>query len=523
MVRQRTFILALAAALLMLLMVGSVAFADGPTTTTTTEVAKGEVCVDGYVINHRELPVDGTKTTPPLVVEAVDANGNVVARDEVDANGYFKFEYLSAGFYNFRLQLPPGWEGIVPEVSIGGLAETGLTEFAKNEKCYRILFKIRRITEVPVIKWEEALDGTVVLGEDWVITATPVKDPFAKVQTVTTKNGEAVLKLTPGKWTIAETVKAGWVPVTPSVVTRVVDQYAPYADAAQIPPIVFKNRKPVCHATIVVTKYGYGTNPSGERETLGPLSGWKVTVSRADGTWPAVVKKTSGDGQAVFDKLYPGVYKVTEEVQAGWKVLGDNPVTVVLMDCETANVKFDNMELIGQFTISGKKLFKAWEKPYKGTLVGISGWEITASLVGTDREVSTTTNALGEYTFTEEMLRNAGMAFPGASIKVCEEDRDNWIHVTPKCVTIKFPYPMPATYKGATVNFINVQDPPVAGATYAEPAAAGGACRAYHTVASGDTLAKVAGKYGASAMGIVRANGIKNPDVIYLGQKLCIP
>jgi hypothetical protein len=238
---------------------------------------------------------------------------------------------------------------------------------------------------------------------------------------------------------------------------------------------------------------------------------------------------TGGDGRAVFSGLYPGVYKVTESVQSGWKVLGDNPVTVVLMDCESVEVTFENEELIGTLSVSGKKLFQAWVAPYKGTLVGLPGWTITATLVGTDVSIATVTNALGEYVFTQDALRNAGMGFPGASIKVCEEERDHWIAKTPVCVTIKFPYPVPPTYTGATVNFTNVQDPPLPGTTRAQPrtatAQATGAagCSAYHTVSSGDTVAKLAGRYSTSASGIIRANGIRNANVIYLGQRLCIP
>ena len=528
MAKHRIFLLALASALLMMLLVGSVAFADGPVAGGAgPEQEKGEVCVDGYVINHREQPVDGVKLG--LVVEAIQgentenrAPNQVVATANVGADGYFKFANLPAGMLAFRLQLPEGWEGIVPQVRIGGVADTGFTNFEKSTKCYRIVFKIRRLVTIPVLKWEERLDGTVVPGEDWKITATPVKDPFAKVVTATITGGQALLTLTPGTWTVSETVKPGWVPITPATVTRIVDQYA---TGGAVNPIVFKNREPACHPQITVTKVGYGHNANGELEALGTLAGWKFTVSRADKTMPPVTKATLGDGRAVFDGLRPGVYKVTETVQPGWKVRDttQNPTTVVLMDCEQVEVTFENEELIGDLTIYGHKWFKAWEKPYKGTLVGLSGWTITAKLVGTDVMTTTVTDALGAYRFTADQLKAAGIAFPGAAVEVCEENRDHWIHVTPKCVTVKFPYPVPATYTGEKVDFTNVQDPPLPGvaAGSAAPAAAG-ACSAYHTVAAGDTLARIAGKYGVSMGSLISANGIRNADVIFLGQRLCV-
>ena len=100
--------------------------------------------------------------------------------------------------------------------------------------------------------------------------------------------------------------------------------------------------------------------------------------------------------------------------------------------------------------------------PYQGKTVGLSGWIITATLKGTDPAVyvTTTTDALGNYTFNQADLEAAGMAIPGATITVCEEKRDHWIPVSAACVDVHFPYPVPVDYKGAMVNFTNVQDPP---------------------------------------------------------------
>ncbi len=45
----------------------------------------------------------------------------------------------------------------------------------------------------------------------------------------------------------------------------------------------------------------------------------------------------------------------------------------------------------------------------------------------------------------------------------------------------------------------------------------------YHTVQLGDTLDKIARRYGTTAAAIIAANGISNPDLIWVGQKLLIP
>jgi LysM repeat protein len=44
-----------------------------------------------------------------------------------------------------------------------------------------------------------------------------------------------------------------------------------------------------------------------------------------------------------------------------------------------------------------------------------------------------------------------------------------------------------------------------------------------HVVRSGETLASIARTYGVSASALARANGISNPDLIWVGQRLAIP
>ena len=54
------------------------------------------------------------------------------------------------------------------------------------------------------------------------------------------------------------------------------------------------------------------------------------------------------------------------------------------------------------------------------------------------------------------------------------------------------------------------------------PAPEAPACSAWHIVVRGDTLNKIAAKYGSSVAALTRANNLANPNVIYVGQKLCI-
>ena len=55
------------------------------------------------------------------------------------------------------------------------------------------------------------------------------------------------------------------------------------------------------------------------------------------------------------------------------------------------------------------------------------------------------------------------------------------------------------------------------------PPGGGVACGTVYIVKRGDSLAVIAKRYGVTVSAIVACNGIKNPNVIYAGQRLCIP
>lgn len=239
-----TLRLLLAAALLLTLLGASSAAASGDgqpplCPPPAKPLSSGPVVVQGWVINHRELPVDGARTPSPLAVNAVAPDGATVTA-AVRADGYFQLT-LTPTVWNFQMQLPADWDGIVPVAARAGLAQTGCTPLAGNSQPYLIVFKIRRLFDVTALKWEELPAGTVQPGADWRITFQPVRDPFAVQQVRTTDaSGAATATLTPGTWSIYETARYGWAPVTPAAVSITLDQYAP---PGAMDPVVFKNRQ----------------------------------------------------------------------------------------------------------------------------------------------------------------------------------------------------------------------------------------------------------------------------------------
>jgi len=56
----------------------------------------------------------------------------------------------------------------------------------------------------------------------------------------------------------------------------------------------------------------------------------------------------------------------------------------------------------------------------------------------------------------------------------------------------------------------------------AQPVPPGDACT-WYTVQRGDTLTKVAAKYGSTVQAIAQRNGLRNVNLIYVGQRLCVP
>lgn len=61
------------------------------------------------------------------------------------------------------------------------------------------------------------------------------------------------------------------------------------------------------------------------------------------------------------------------------------------------------------------------------------------------------------------------------------------------------------------------------GAPEAEPTPLPPTGTTYHTVQAGESLGKIAARYGVTTAALANANGISNPDLIRVGQKLIVP
>lgn len=63
---------------------------------------------------------------------------------------------------------------------------------------------------------------------------------------------------------------------------------------------------------------------------------------------------------------------------------------------------------------------------------------------------------------------------------------------------------------------------PLVASTDAVQAGFGSGCASFHTVQRGETLSRIARSYGFTTSQLAALNGIANPNRIYVGQSLCI-
>lgn len=103
-------------------------------------------------------------------------------------------------------------------------------------------------------------------------------------------------------------------------------------------------------------------------------------------------------------------------------------------------------------------------------------------------------------------------------------------------VSVATPVPEFTSSAGTEPTVVTVGETPPVVATASEPPSAtaesspaqpespgGQAGAVTHTVQQGDTLSSIARRYGTTWQAVANANGLQNPNQIYVGQKLTIP
>lgn len=533
---------------LAMLLVGYAAFAystaEAQNGTIPSDIAPGEYCVEGLVINWEEKPLAGWGIT---LTSASGVLSTTVSADEDDEDlekGEFEFQDLPQvpDVYTATIESREGWEGVTP-TTITFPINVG------EDDCVRIRFKMRRIVPVEVIKF----DANHVGLEDWTIKVEPGKGNLfaSKDEEETDITGRAFFTLTPGTWIFSEFPpkddKGEYMPVVPPNGQQVLEIEDRDYMTTELPiQVIFKNELVV--GCIAVQKLGIIPTPTnGDATLVSPdaggaytgeygVPGWTMTLYRKDGSI-ARQGVTDATGRVKFDNLPLGPYTLVEENRAGWAERVDDStpyerreqdVVVTGNHCDDpAEVyTFENRQDESGFCIEGYKL------DANGGF-GLADWEITIEPLdegGFDPD-DTTTDGRGYFRF--DFPRN-DYRIPGALYEICEEEQDGWLPHTDTCQTVRLPkWPMGECVQ--LKDFVNQQVGHSESEKFDKDGKHGGkdggkdgpmTCSGYHEVKGGEGLFDIGKMYHKTPQQMLDAN----PEVrknknqwVYVGQRICIP
>lgn len=157
-------------------------------------------CVDGYKINQLDQGLSA------WTIKAENTATGESKSTVTDGNGYFRFADLTAGTWKISEELQPGWEAVTPaqlEVQV---------QVQPPGVCQHVRFKNRTEYACVDVYKRDASDGAGLPG--WTITLQPA---YGGTSTSGTTDGTGHVRfngLTPGTYTIAEQMQAGWNAVT---------------------------------------------------------------------------------------------------------------------------------------------------------------------------------------------------------------------------------------------------------------------------------------------------------------------
>ena len=495
-----------------------------------------QMCIKGTVINFDEqlITKDLIDEDAAWQVTATLLPGGPSYQTTLD-NGKFEFKGdaplgLSPGVWEVSLTLPQYWEPVLP---YGTSFQVNLDY--GNKECVEVRFKVKRPVAVEVLK----IDDNHVPLADWVIHATPASDNWfaSPITAATDISGTANFRLTEGNWIFTEQPPKDqkYMPVMPSNGKQEVkvDWDTAQTNGGKI-SIRFKNLL-YFKGCIAVTKTDAPPDPS--MPTYG-LPGWKITVTRTDGSI-AAEGYTDAQGNARFDNLVYGPYIVTEESRVGWDAVGAKSYQVTVSRPQTKAPDITGCEQVGfinrqnppGFSIEGYKI------DHNG-MIGIPGWVITATAVYKgdypDPNVdfypdmtpmsylTATTDGTGKYVFT---FPKDDYRIPGAAYKICEEQRAGWLPHTAVCQTVYLPHKPGNPVKAWS--FVNQQVGHWESITQGSSSSSSSSgCSTTHVVCAGESLYGIGASYGVSPSAMLAANPwvYNRPNYyVYPGDTVCIP
>jgi LysM repeat protein len=422
-------------------------------------------CITGYKVDEQHRGLAGWK------IFAQPVGGGPTFTTQTAEDGSFTFSNLTLGTWKVWEEVQQWWTPITP-------ASFEVTLTQPGDQCVQVRFK-NRPPDLCAEGYKVDENGVGLVG--WTVTAYPQDDPTMRMTTTTDPRGYYRFNgLTLGKWVFEVEHKVGWTPITPdSVVVNITGgKYC-----TQVP--TFRNRSP------------RGCIEGYKRDDLQVgLPGWNISLQPVGGG-QYMHQLTDGTGYFRFDNLPVGKYEVWEEMQPGWAPLTPTKYIVEVVPSDEkicSQVEFVNKQVARDICIDGYKLDRQGN-------VGLPGFVITAKELATGEVQTATTDGLGYFRFSN--------LNPG-KYEVSVTEQEGWVPVGPtsQVVTVSWPPKLECV----RVKFYDRQPGP-------QPPG----CRYWHVVQKGQTLSGLAAWYGVTLDALMAANGITNPNMIFIGQKLCIP
>jgi uncharacterized surface anchored protein len=342
----------------------------------------------------------------------------------------------------------------------------------------------------------QKVDAVGVPLQDWKMTLVRDDGTQPSLTSYTDSAGYAVFDgLALGQWTVKEEVNAWWRPV--GATEQAVNVTVP----GHCETVVFVNEPLGCVDGYKINHLEQG------------LSRWEVTA-RNEATGEEFTTTTDKAGYFQFQGLTLGAWTISEDVPEGWEPVTPPEFVVEVKEpfvCE--HVRFKNktnyacVDVIKTDYTDGS---------------GLPGWEITVKPAYGGEAIMGQTDGTGWVRFN-------GLT-PGSYI-ISEAMQAGWLPVTEPSTTAT----LRATGSCDVITFVNVQesaapppkpkppkvDPPKKDPPKKDPPPKN-SCIARYSVKRGDTLYSIARRYGTTTTRLVRVNGLANPNVIYVGQVLCI-
>jgi protocatechuate 3,4-dioxygenase beta subunit len=325
----------------------------------------------------------------------LDSDNNELASTTTDINGTFSFIDIEAGDYKVKEIQQTGWQASTAE-------EYELTFTTNNASTTDLFFGNYRPAEIHGVKFlDRNSDGAYQpLDEegvsDWIIILE--LDGQEVATTTTDVEGEYwFMDLAPGTYDVTEEERDGWTqtfPGAPDYAHEVTVQ-----SSEVVEDINFGNIVP---ASINGVKFE-DLNGNGFRDENEPgLAGWRIRLRNL--TTNVVIATTTDElGRYKFINIDPDDYRVSERQKDGWvQTAPQDPntytVTVnpgdIWVGADFGNFRLASVTGIKYEDINGNATRDEGEPALPGWTIELRDFEGTFI-------ASTTTNALGQYTFNE--------------------------------------------------------------------------------------------------------------------------